>query len=198
MSIRLSDLQIAVALNKDQLRKAAWMKDQLRKAAWMEVRHHKELDGLTYGERFGIVDDIVRDAEARLADAFGMSPEDKAMDIKALREALDLLVSLKVKGLAVDDSNPFIGTTCVVRTYSAGVHIGKVVSVKGKEVYLKNALRLWQWKDGGLSLSAVAQNGIKKGRLNRTGEILLTEAIELIPTNEKALCTFEKWVEDDE
>ena len=33
----------------------------------------------------------------------------------------------------------------VVRTYSAGVHVGELKSRKGKEVVLINARRLWKW-----------------------------------------------------
>lgn len=92
----------------------------------------------------------------------------------------------------------FIGKRCIVRTYSAGVHIGEVMSMSddGMSCVLKNALRLWKWEGGGLSLSAVANNGIKKGRLNRTGEVGLTNCIEYIPTTSAAEATFEAWIED--
>ena len=33
----------------------------------------------------------------------------------------------------------------IVRTYSAGVFAGELVSRKGKEVVIKNARRLWYW-----------------------------------------------------
>ena len=92
--------------------------------------------------------------------------------------------------------HPMEGRRCLIRTYSAGVHIGDVVSAEGMEVHLKNALRLWKWTGGGLSLSAVANNGIKGGRLNRTGEVYLTNAIEIIPTTEAAEATYAKFVED--
>ncbi len=64
--------------------------------------------------------------------------------------------------------HPMLNRRCLIRTYSAGVHIGTVVSIDetGMQVHLKDALRLWKWEDGGLSLSAVANNGIVKGRLN--------------------------------
>lgn len=97
--------------------------------------------------------------------------------------------------------HPMLGRRCLIRTYSAGVHIGDVVYVNpnnSMEVKLENSLRLWKWEDGGLSLSAVANNGIVKGRLNRTGEVYLTNAIEFIPTTANAEKTFKKWVEDDE
>ena len=92
--------------------------------------------------------------------------------------------------------HPMLGKRCLVRTYSAGVHIGDVVAVDGMEVQLKNALRLWKWEGGGLSLSAVANNGIKGGRLNKTGEVYLTNMIELIPTTTAAEKSFEKFIED--
>ncbi|CAB4144793.1 hypothetical protein UFOVP459_63 [uncultured Caudovirales phage] len=93
-------------------------------------------------------------------------------------------------------SHPMLNRRCLVRTYSAGVHIGDVVFAEGMEIQLKNALRLWQWTDGGLSLSAVANNGIKNGRLNFTGEVYLTNVIEIIPTTEQAEMTYEKFIED--
>lgn len=93
-------------------------------------------------------------------------------------------------------SHPMLGKRCLIRTYSAGVHIGDVVYVKEMEVKLENALRLWKWEDGGLSLSAVANNGIKKGRLNKTGEVYLTNVIEFIPTTKEAEKTFVKFIED--
>ena len=93
-------------------------------------------------------------------------------------------------------SDFFIGKRCLIRTYSAGVHIGKVEEVSQMEVRLSDALRLWQWKDGGLSLSAVANNGINGGRLNYTGEVLLTNAIEIIPTTEVAEKSYVNFIED--
>ena len=95
--------------------------------------------------------------------------------------------------------HPMLGKRCIIRTYSAGVHIGTVAWVNpdnSMEVKLTDALRLWKWEGGGLSLSAVANNGIKGGRLNRTGEGFLTNAIEYIPTTEKAEKTYLKFIED--
>lgn len=93
-------------------------------------------------------------------------------------------------------SHPMLGKRCLIRTYSAGVHIGNVVYASGMEVKLENALRLWCWSEGGLSLSAVALNGIKNGRLNKTGEIYLTNVIEIIPTTKEADETYVKFIED--
>jgi len=92
--------------------------------------------------------------------------------------------------------HPMVGRRCLIRTYSAGVHIGDVVAVNEMEVHLKNALRLWKWEGGGLSLSVVAAQGIKGGRLNETGEVYLTNAIEFIPTTAEAEATYAKFIED--
>ena len=95
--------------------------------------------------------------------------------------------------------HPLIGKRVLVRTYSAGVHIGTLASINpdnAMECHLKDALRLWKWEGGGLSLSAVAHNGIKGGRLNRTDEAVLTNAIEYIPVTKEAEATYEKFIED--
>lgn len=102
----------------------------------------------------------------------------------------------KNDGYAKTKTHPMLGRRCLIRTYSAGVHIGDVVAIDGMEVQLKNALRLWKWEGGGLSLSAVAMNGIKGGRLNKTGEVYLTNVIELMPTTPEAEASYVKFIED--
>ena len=92
--------------------------------------------------------------------------------------------------------HPMLNRRCLIRTYSAGVHVGDITYIDGMECKLENALRLWRWEDGGLSLSAVANNGIKKGRLNKTGEIYLTNVIEIIPTTKIAEESYGKFIED--
>lgn len=80
-----------------------------------------------------------------------------------------------------------IGKYAVVRTYSAGVHIGTIASQNGKEISLTNARRLWSWK-GAFTLSEIATKGPGNGsKLSvEVPEISLTEAIEIIPTTEAA------------
>lgn len=77
------------------------------------------------------------------------------------------------------------GTKVLVRTYSAGVHFGTLENREGKEIHLLNARRLWSWT-GALSLSEIASKGldIKNSKISvPVEEILLTEAIEIIPIN---------------
>lgn len=78
-------------------------------------------------------------------------------------------------------------TYVVVRTYSAGVHVGDLVSRKGKEVTLRNARRIWRWQ-GANTLNEIALHGVGAG--SRVAEavpsIVLTEAIEIIVASKKA------------
>lgn len=80
-----------------------------------------------------------------------------------------------------------IGKDVIVRTYSAGVHFGTLASRDGKEVTLHNARRIWYW-EGAFTLSAIAQNGVAEASKLSVAvpEILLTEAIEIIPCTEAA------------
>lgn len=79
------------------------------------------------------------------------------------------------------------GDFVIVRTYSAGVHYGTLVSREGKVVVLRDARRLWYWV-GAFTLNAVATDGVKKGSKIPAAvtEIVLTEAIEIFSVSEKA------------
>ena len=83
--------------------------------------------------------------------------------------------------------NAMIGKKVIVRTNSAGVHFGTLAAKDGKEVVLKNARRIWYW-EGAFTLSAVAVSGVGSGSKLSVlmQEILLTEAIEIIPCSEAA------------
>ena len=82
-----------------------------------------------------------------------------------------------------------IGKDVLVRTYSAGVHVGTLKSRDGKEVVLTNARRIWYWS-GAASLSQLAMEGTSDPgncKFPRpVDEILLTEAVEIIPITDKA------------
>ena len=79
----------------------------------------------------------------------------------------------------------------LVRTYSAGVHFGELVSRKGKEIVLRDARRIWRWR-GANTLSEVATTGVEPASSGWTrvsepvSEITLTEAIEVIVMSTKA------------
>ncbi len=81
-----------------------------------------------------------------------------------------------------------IGKKVLIRTYSAGVHFGELISRNGQEAHLKNARRLWSW-NGALSLSEVASKGIEleKSKISEAvQEIILTQATEIILINIKS------------
>ena len=82
-----------------------------------------------------------------------------------------------------------IGNYVIVRTYSAGVFAGTLISRKGKEVVLADARRLWYWA-GAASLSQLAVDGVGKPRDCKfpveVASVIVTEAIEILPVTEKA------------
>lgn len=79
------------------------------------------------------------------------------------------------------------GKQVVVRTTSAGVHCGTLVSRKGQEVALKDARRIWSWS-GALSLHEVSARGITGGKVSvPVKDILLTQAIEVIGATKEAM-----------
>ena len=83
----------------------------------------------------------------------------------------------------------------IVRTYSAGVFAGTLLSRKGKEVTLANARRIWYWK-GAASLSQLAQSGTSAPKECKFPEavdvIELTEAIEILSVTSAARKTIEE------
>lgn len=90
-----------------------------------------------------------------------------------------------------------IGNLVLVRTYSAGVHIGRLAARAGKEVELTEARRLWSWS-GANTLNEVATAGVdaKNSRISQPVPLIaLTEAIEIIPVSEAAakVLTVSNW-----
>ena len=83
---------------------------------------------------------------------------------------------------------------CVVRTYSAGVHIGYVEEFGTKQpqyAKLINSRRLHQWS-GAASLSQVSLDGVDSSSriAMELPEIELTDVIEVIPCSLKAMDFF--------
>lgn len=82
----------------------------------------------------------------------------------------------------------------IIRTYSAGVFFGEIVTRKGKEATVKNARRLWYWS-GAASLSQLAQSGTTNQGACKFPEpvakIVLTECIEIIDVTPEAAATID-------
>ena len=77
----------------------------------------------------------------------------------------------------------------IVRTYSAGVFAGTLVSRTGQEVVLKKARRLWYW-DGAASLSQLATDGVSKPQNCKfpceVESVTLTQAVEVLSVTDAA------------
>lgn len=95
---------------------------------------------------------------------------------------------IKLKGKEVKEDGSDL-LYAIVRTYSAGVFAGYVVSKNGKEVIMKDARRLWYWK-GASSLSELAMHGVTCPAECKfpceVDSVILTEAIEILPCTKKA------------
>lgn len=79
-----------------------------------------------------------------------------------------------------------IGEYVLVRTYSAGVHFGKLVKRAGKELVLDEARRIWSW-DGAFTLSKVSTDGVGSAKVSiKVDQFLVTEAIEIMKLTDKA------------
>ena len=78
----------------------------------------------------------------------------------------------------------------IVRSRSAGVHAGELLSKDGGITILKNARRLYYW-DGAATLSQLAMEGVSKPENCKfpceVTEIEILETIERIPCTEKAI-----------
>lgn len=92
-------------------------------------------------------------------------------------------------------SHPMMDKDVIIRTYSSGVHIGKLVSidytVAGTEVLLENSRRLWKW-NGAFTLSEVSQKGVSGDTKISTNIPLhcVQNVIEIIPTTKQARDTY--------
>jgi len=87
----------------------------------------------------------------------------------------------------------------IVRTSSAGVFAGELVSRDGKEVELSDARRLWYWA-GAASLSQLAVSGTSKPKECKfpvaVPSVTLTEAIEILdvtPEAENSIKAVPEW-----
>ena len=102
--------------------------------------------------------------------------------------------SLIINGIEYVKKQEVSKDICIVRTYSAGVFFGQLMSRQGKEGKIKNARRLWQWS-GAASLSQLAVEGTKNPNQCKfpvpVPEIILTEIIEVIPCTETAIKSIE-------
>ena len=87
----------------------------------------------------------------------------------------------------------------MVRTYSAGVFAGEIISRKGQEVVMKNARRIWYWS-GAASLSQLAMEGTKDPanckfpcEVDRVELLQVIEILDVTPEAEKSIKAVPVW-----
>lgn len=77
----------------------------------------------------------------------------------------------------------------IVRTYSAGVFAGTLITKEGSEVELKDARRIWYW-EGAASLSELAEEGTYKPDQckfpTEVKQVILLNVIEILKVSDKA------------
>lgn len=82
----------------------------------------------------------------------------------------------------------------IVRGAKSGVFFGTLANKEGTEVKLTNCRRLWYW-EGAASISQLAVDGAKKPNECKftvtVGEIVILDAIEIIPCTDKAIESIE-------
>ncbi len=83
-----------------------------------------------------------------------------------------------------------INKKVIVRGDRSGVFFGTLVQKDGREVMLKDCRRLWYWS-GAASISQIATDGVANpGGCKFTvvvDEIVILDAIEIIPCTDKAI-----------
>lgn len=86
------------------------------------------------------------------------------------------------------------GQYVIIRTYSAGVWMGKVEEKSKTEVIISDARRMYYWKclDDGITLSHVSLYGIhKESQLQTAVPSVLLQWIEILPISDEAKLTFD-------
>lgn len=111
-----------------------------------------------------------------------------------LMSKLDILLKLvnllDSESAVANDSHiaqHLISKFVIIRTYSAGVHVGylKEFDARNNCVRLADSRRIWSW-EGAFTLSEIANNGIKGGKLSVfINDIVLTGVCEILPTTEQ-------------
>lgn len=94
----------------------------------------------------------------------------------------------------------YIGRKCIVRCYGAGVFFGEIREVisgaNGLNVRLANARKVWYW-DGAAAVEQLSQDGCNdRSKLTvAVPELVVANALQVIPCTEKAIANLEAKME---
>jgi len=123
---------------------------------------------------------------AALALALTMAPAKKINKDNKMNE-IEINGEIYIKKSAM--TSEVISEYVIVRTYSAGVFAGEILSRDKDYIVMKNARRLWYWS-GASSLSQLAIDGVAKPEECKfpveVDRVELFNVIEIINTTEKA------------
>lgn len=81
----------------------------------------------------------------------------------------------------------WFGKFVIVRTHSAGVHVGVLRAFEGRQCVLSESRKIWSWK-GRNTLYEIALRGVGRGsRVSEPSEsAFFTEVIQILPTTSEA------------
>ena len=88
----------------------------------------------------------------------------------------------------------YIGKKCIIRCEHSGVFFGTLESFEGQQAKISNVRNIWYW-DGAASVMQLATEGVTKPNGCKftvtVSEIVVTDAIQIIPCTEQAIKNIE-------
>ena len=88
----------------------------------------------------------------------------------------------------------FVGQKVIVRGDRSGVFFGTLAESDGSRVHLRHCRRLWYW-DGACSISQLAVDGTSRPDNCKftvcVDDIVIIDAIEIIPCTDKSIASIE-------
>lgn len=88
----------------------------------------------------------------------------------------------------------YIGKKCIVRCDRSGVFFGTLGEMEGQQARISNVRNIWWW-EGAASVMQLAKEGTKQPNDCKftvtVSEIVVTDAIQVIPCTEDAVANIE-------
>lgn len=88
----------------------------------------------------------------------------------------------------------YIGKKCIVRCDSSGVFFGTLEEIEGQNARISNVRNIWWW-EGAASVMQLATEGTSQPSECKftvtVSEIVVTDAIQVIPCTDRAIANIE-------
>lgn len=88
----------------------------------------------------------------------------------------------------------YIGKKCIIRCDRSGVFFGTLETLEGQKARISNVRNIWYW-DGAASVMQLATEGVTNPNGCKftvtVDEIVVTDAIQIIPCTEQAIANIE-------